>query len=282
MTKSTVLYPQATWRLLVDPPLDGATNMAIDEAILYALADGQSVPTLRFFRWKPPCLSLGYNQRWRELDEAACRKLGYTWTRRPTGGRAILHTDEVTYSLIIPQSDPRVQGGIVGSYRALSFGLLKGLEKLGVGARQVTTEEFRTSRKAGKGNPVCFDTPSRYEIIWNGKKLIGSAQLRRKKVVLQHGTLPLGGDLNRILDVLNFSNAEREQQQQLLPRRATTLAQVVGQNLTFEEVTDALAQGFTEVLNLTFQESSLTDQEQRLADQLRVEHYASDEWNKRI
>jgi lipoate-protein ligase A len=282
MTNPTVPYPQATWRLLIDPPLDGATNMAIDEAILYALADGQVPPTLRFFQWKPPCLSLGYNQRWRELDEVACRKLGYTWTRRPTGGRAILHTDEITYSLIIPQGDPRVQGGIVGSYRALSFGLLTGLETLGVKASQVTKEEYRTNRQAGKSNPVCFDTPSRYEITWQGKKLIGSAQLRRKKIVLQHGTLPLRGDLSRILDILNFSEIEREQQRQLLAQRATTLEQVLGKILTFEEVAEALAHGFAKDLNLTLQESSLTDQEQRLADQLRVEHYASNDWNKRV
>ena len=86
--------------------------MAIDEAILYALAEGYGMPTLRFFQWAPPCLSLGYNQHWGEVDEATCKRLGYTWTRRPTGGKAILHTDEITYSLTIPQDDPRIQGGV--------------------------------------------------------------------------------------------------------------------------------------------------------------------------
>ncbi|MFQ5578331.1 MAG: biotin/lipoate A/B protein ligase family protein, partial [Anaerolineae bacterium] len=86
----------AVWRLLITPPADGATNMAIDEAILHALADGDGRPTLRFYRWEPPCLSLGYNQRAADADEAACRALGYTWVRRPTGGRAILHTNELT------------------------------------------------------------------------------------------------------------------------------------------------------------------------------------------
>ncbi len=275
-------YPHAVWRLLITPPLDGATNMAIDEAVLYALAEGNGVPTLRFFQWDPPCLSLGYNQHWDELDESTCRQLGYTWIRRPTGGRAILHTDEVTYSLIIPQDDPRVQEGIVGSYRVLSFGLLNGLARLGVRAQQATKEDLRASRQASKGGPVCFDTPSRYEITWQGKKLIGSAQLRRKKIVLQHGTLPLCGNLNRILKVLRFSEAEREQQRELLPQRAATLEQVLGKVLSFEEVSSALAQGFTEELNLTLQEISLTEQEQQLAGKLRANQYANDNWNKRI
>lgn len=275
-------YPPATWRLLITPPLDGATNMAIDEAILHALADGHGSPTLRFFQWEPPCLSLGYNQHWHEVDEVACRRLGYTWTRRPTGGKAILHTDEVTYSLIIPQEDPRIQGGIIESYRLLSLGLLRGLEKLGVQATQATGEDGAATSWAARGGPVCFDTPSRYEITWQGKKLIGSAQLRRRKIVLQHGTLPLTGDLNRILAALNFTPEERAVQAELLPRRATTLEQVTGRALAYDEVMAALVAGFAEELNLTLPEMPLTEQEQALADKLRTEQYAHDSWNKRV
>lgn len=275
-------YPHATWRLLITSPLDGATNMAIDEAILYTLAEGYGTPTLRFFQWEPPCLSLGYNQHWDEINEAACRERGYTWTRRATGGKAILHTDEATYSLIIPQDDPRIEGGIVASYRVLSFGLLCGLEKLGLQTAQASKDEVLAQRQAAKGGPVCFDTPSRYEITWQGKKLIGSAQLRRKKIVLQHGTLPLHGNLNRIIDVLNFSDSEREQQQRLLPRRATTLEQALGKVLSFDEVVKALAQGFAEQLNLTLKEMPLSEQEQAFVDKLRTEQYANEKWLKRV
>jgi lipoate-protein ligase A len=256
--------------------------MAIDEAILHALADGQGMPTLRFFQWEPPCLSLGYNQHWQEVDEAACRRLGYTWTRRPTGGKAILHTDEVTYSLIIPQDDPRIQGGIVESYRVLSYGLLQGLETLGVRAAQATKEDIRAISRAAKGGPVCFDTPSRYEITWQGKKLIGSAQLRRRRIVLQHGTLPLYGDLNRILDALNFSAEERTRQAGLLPQRATTLEQVLGKTLCYDEAVAAMIEGFAQHLNLTLREMPLTEAEQVRANKLRTEQYASDSWNKRV
>jgi lipoate-protein ligase A len=282
-TPQNSAYPPATWRLLITPPLDGATNMAIDEAILHALAEGHGIPTIRFFQWEPPCLSLGYNQHWHDVDETVCQRLGYTWTRRPTGGKAILHTDEATYSLIIPQNDPRIQGGIVESYRALSFGLLKGLEKLGVQAKQATKADIQAQKQArdAKG-PVCFDIPSSYEITWQGKKLIGSAQLRRKQVVLQHGTLPLHGDLNRILEVLTLSDEAQARQAELLPQRATTLAQILSKVLSFDEVVVALAGGFAQQLNLTLQEMPLTNQEQSLVDKLRAKQYANEAWNKRI
>ncbi|MBI1879507.1 MAG: lipoate--protein ligase family protein [Chloroflexi bacterium] len=281
-TQPSPIYLSTTWRLLITPPLDGATNMAIDEAILHALAEGHGTPTLRFFQWEPPCLSLGYNQHWQEVDEDACQRLGYTWTRRPTGGKAILHTDELTYSLIIPQDDPRIQGGIVESYRVLSFGLLQGLENLGVQATQAAKEDITATSRSIRGGPVCFDTPSRYEITWQGKKLIGSAQLRRRKIVLQHGTLPLYGNLNRILAALNFSEEERARQAALLPQRATTLEQVLGKALCYNEVVVAMIEGFAEQLNLSLKEMPLTEAEQALAGKLRAEQYAHDSWNKRV
>lgn len=277
-----ITYPPATWRLLITPPLDGATNMAIDEAILHTLADGAGIPTLRFFEWDPPCLSLGYNQHWSDVNIAACERLGYTWTRRPTGGKAILHTDEATYSLIVPLDDPRIQGGVVESYRVLSTGLLRGLAYLNVEAQQASKQSVRDQRQAGRGGAVCFDTPSRYEITWDSKKLIGSAQLRRRKIVLQHGSLPLCGDLNRILDALALSDEEYELQARLLPQRATTLERVLDRTLSTKDVFKALARGFAEQLNLTLKEMPLNEREQALAGKLRAEQYANDTWNKRV
>lgn len=281
---STKQFLPATWRLLITPPLDGATNMAIDEAILQALAEGQAPPTLRFFEWAPGCLSLGYNQKWREIDLAALEQHGYTWTRRPTGGRAILHIDEATYSLITPESDPRIQGGITESYRVLSTGLLRGLERLSLEAGQASREDLRALRQAVNrgGGPVCFDTPSRYEITWQHKKLIGSAQLRRKKMVLQHGTLPLHGDITRIIDVLAFSDSEREHQRRLLPHRATTLETALGRVVPVEEAFAALAAGFAEALALTLVRGDLSERELALAEQLRAGQYANEAWLKRI
>ena len=225
---------------------------------------------------------MGYNQHWQEINLPSLAARGYSWTRRPTGGKAILHTDEVTYSLIIPQADPRIQGGVVESYRVLSMGLLRGLQHLGVEAKQASREEARSKRQTAGGGPVCFDTPSVYEITVNGKKLIGSAQLRRKKIVLQHGTLPLYGELNRIIDVLDFPQTEQEIQRALLPERATTLASVLGRIVSYDEAVDALTVGLREQLNLTLEQLPLSKREQVLVDQLLSQQYSNNAWLKRV
>ncbi len=270
-------FPPSLWRLLITPPTDGATNMAIDEAILYALAEGNGQPTLRFYTWEPPCLSLGYNQHWQDVDEAACQALGYTWVRRATGGRAILHTDELTYSIITRSNDPRVAGGITESYRQLSRGLLLGLRRLGAQAAQ----SKGNMPKNPKQGAACFDTPSHYEVTLNGKKLIGSAQVRRKGMVLQHGTLPLSGDITRIFDALALSQAEKSDLSRKLLARATTLEKELGRVISFEVAADALAADFSQTLNLRLQPGQLSPRERELTAQLRAEQYANDAWNKR-
>jgi len=273
------------WRLLITPPADGATNMAIDEAILHALANGAGCPTLRFYQWEPPCLSLGYNQSHAEVDEAACAHLDYTWVRRPTGGRAILHTDELTYSVIAPDSEPRVRGGILKSYRQLSTGLLAGLRALGADVFQAQEEKALNSQKSA----VCFDTPSNYEITVRGKKLIGSAQVRRRGMVLQHGSLPLSGDLTRVFACLRTVGPGSDQPRQnpaewgdWLLARACTLEQALGRGVSFREAADALAKGFASALNLQLEPGDLSEDERILVERLSHEQYANDEWNRRV
>ncbi|MFQ5613935.1 MAG: biotin/lipoate A/B protein ligase family protein [Anaerolineae bacterium] len=273
--------PRATWRLLISPPADGATNMAVDEAILHALADAPETgwPTLRFFQWDPPCLSLGYSQRWADVDEAACARLGYTWVRRPTGGRAILHTDELTYSVIAPETEPRLAGSLIESYRSLSRGLLSGLNRLGSAPIQAKGEKGRNPQQSA----ACFDTPSYYEITHtDGRKLIGSAQVRRRGMVLQHGTLPLRGDITRILEVLNLAEAERASLKESLAARALTLEQALRRPVSFEEAVEAISRGFEQALNLRLEPGELTDREQALVEELRRQRYAAAEWNQRL
>jgi lipoate-protein ligase A len=270
-------YPPATWRLLVDGPGDGATNMAVDEAILLAVIEGASPPTLRFYGWSPACLSLGRNQPLDDVDRAACRAADVDVVRRATGGRAILHCDELTYALALCQDDPRATGDVVESYRRLSAGLLAGMQALGVAAVQA-----RGHRKPdGELSPVCFETPSDYEITASGRKLIGSAQWRSQGGVLQHGTLPLQGDLSRVIDCLAFTAAERLDQRRRLRAAATTLAEVLGRVLPFERVAEALSEGFARTLNLSLIPGALTAAERARADDLRRERYAAAEWTAR-
>ncbi|MGD9374554.1 MAG: lipoate--protein ligase family protein [Anaerolineae bacterium] len=267
-------YPVATWRLVIDCSADGATNMAIDEAIMLAVIDGASPPTLRFYGWSPPCLSLGRNQPLADVDQAACRAAGVDVVRRPTGGRAILHTDELTYSVILPQSDPRAEGGVTESYRRLSEGLLAGLHLLGV-------EASRSLGRKPSGDPsaVCFEVPSDYEIVVGARKLVGSAQWRSKGGVLQHGSLPLWGDLARIVDYLAFSEEERARQRPHVRARALTVQTAKGgQRVSFDDAAQAMAKGLATSLNLLLEPGGLSAQERKQAAVLRRGRYATAGW----
>jgi len=272
------VYSPATWRLLVHGPADGATNMAVDHAILEAVVEGASPPTLRFYAWSPPCLSLGRSQRLSDVDLEACCAAGVDIVRRPTGGRSILHTDELTYSVTLLQTDPRTEGGVVEGYRRLSEGLLAGLHRLGVPAAQAVGE-----RKPGQDpTAVCFEVPADYEIAVAGRKLVGSAQWRARGGVLQHGTLPLYGDLTRIVDYLTLSDADREAQRRRLHLQALTLEEALGFILPFEKAVDALVAGFAQALNLVLVSAELAPRERALSADLKDRIYAAPEWTARL
>jgi lipoate-protein ligase A len=265
-------YSPSTWRLVRSGALDGATNMAVDEAILRSVADGLSPPTVRLYSWDPPCLSLGRGQPDLDVDRDSVMSSGYDLVRRPTGGRAILHVDELTYAVIAPETEPRVSGGIVESYRRLSRGLVRGLQLLGV---DHACAESRSEEKRCKG-PVCFEVPSDYEITARGRKLVGSAQMRSSGVVLQHGALPLYGDITRICSLL----ATRPDPS-AIRRRATTLEECLARRVTWEEAAACIAAGLQEVLNLKLLDGGLTDKEISLAQVLRERKYDTEAWVRR-
>jgi lipoate-protein ligase A len=271
-------YPPARWRLLITGFADGATNMAIDEAIMRGVLEGLAPSTLRFYGWEPPCVSIGYSQSLeKEIDLARCAGAGVDWVRRPTGGRAILHVDELTYSVVTRLDDPRAAGGVVESYRRLSRGLVAGLSLLGVPAIQA---EYQRNENTNGFSSACFDVPSHYEVTVDGKKLVGSAQVRRQGVLLQHGTLPLYGDITRLVDYLRLdSDAEREALRRKLAQRAATLETALGRRVEFEEAARAMAQGFAQALNLELVAGELTPQEREWAEEGRRLRYANPEWN---
>ena len=269
---------EATWRLLNTGLNDGATNMAVDEAILLAVAEGRSPPTLRFYGWQPPCVSIGYAQSLRdEVDLDACRGHGYTWVRRPTGGRAVLHIDELTYSVTAAQEDPRVAGDIVTSYRRLSLGLVAGLRLLGCGAVQAGRQPRGERDVAEARSAACFDVPSHHEVMALGRKLVGSAQVRRKGVVLQHGALPLMGDVSRLVDVLALDEPSRASLRAKLRWRAIALDEALGGPVSFDQVAAALQEGFARALNLVLEPGELSADEQADVVRLRAK-YEGDDW----
>jgi lipoate-protein ligase A len=212
------------------------------------------------------------------VDFEKLRTAGWDVVRRLTGGRAILHTDELTYSVAVPVGDLRVAGGVVESYRRLSTGLLAGLRHLGAGV-----EADRKAEAAhGVQNPVCFEVPSDYEITVKGRKLLGSAQTRRSEVVLQHGALPLDGDLGRICDVLVFgSEEERAGARDRIRGRAITLSEALSKPISMARATGALMAGFCKALNLQLEEDELTPWERARAEELIAEKYGAEAWNRR-
>src|SRR3989441_5516471 len=170
------------WRLLVDAPAGGGWTVAVDEVLLAGVAAGPTPPTLRFYGWTPPCLSLGYFQPFDVVDLDGCRALGVEVVRRPTGGRAILHDRELTYSVALPASLLGHDGGVPPSYPRLSLALQEGLRRL----RAPATLAPAPPPGSVQHGPVCFDRPSAHEILLNGRKLVGSAQMRRGGGLLQH------------------------------------------------------------------------------------------------
>ncbi len=267
-----------TWRLLNTSPARGAWNMAVDEAILEHIGRGEAIPTLRLYAWDPPCLSLGQAQPFADVDIARLEERGWDVVRRPTGGRAILHTDEITYSIVAPADEPRVAGSILESYNRLSIALLQAVKALGlpVEIKEDTGLSHETS------NPVCFEVPSAYEITVNRKKLIGSAQARRKEGVLQHGSLPLTGNLARITEALTFpDDSTRVDAAARLLSRATTVESVLGHKVIWNDAAQAFVWSFEAKLGLSFEVGELSASEQSRADELVHEKYNHPDWTRR-
>ena len=268
-----------TWRLLNTPSARGAWNMAVDEAILEHTTRGDALPTLRLYAWDPPCLSLGYAQPFEDVDTTRLESHGWEVVRRMTGGRAILHTDELTYSVTGPVGEPRLAGSILESYNRLAQALLMAVHDLGL---PVEMKEGKADA-SGQTNPVCFEVPSMYEITVNGKKLIGSAQARRKEGVLQHGSLPLTGDLSRIVQALVFADeSAREKAAQRLLDRAATVETVLGRIVDWETAAQAIVLAFEAQLDLSFETGELTESELARAEDLVKEKYAHPSWTERI
>lgn len=328
------------WRLIRSGHLSGAMNMAVDEAIMRSVAEG-GPPTLRFYGWEPPAISIGYFQdAEKQVDFAACKSVGVDVVRRPTGGRAVLHDVEVTYSLALPEENPIVPKGITESYREISEGMVRGLRRLGLDAKMVALHRRRPGDRddgeasagwegtapgqegaleaagsTGQGigprsesvlrqesaprvgarehevvveeparslsSAACFDAPSWYEVTVGGKKIVGSAQVRRMGVLLQHGSILLDLDAEKLFTCLRFSSdsARRRAMEKFL-EKATSIWAVLDRPVSFMETSEAVLQGLAERLGVEFREGELTPAEKKMAEQLAATKYCRLDWNR--
>ena len=267
-----------TWRYLPYAVYSGAENMAIDEALLLTMAHtAQPQPVLRFYGWSPATLSLGYAQSYhKEVDEEACLAEGIEIVRRPTGGRAVLHQYELTYSVIAPEHDPHVSGTVIESYLKISQALLKGLKALGVPAEMIACGGLN-----GASSSACFDAPSWYELVVDGRKLVGSAQVRKEGMLLQHGSILLHFDADLLFRLLKFPNEEIRQR--LLTgfmTKACALDEVWTHPIDRGELEKEICSGFCKIMGIELILSQLTEQEKILMEEV-LHKYRSEGWTKK-
>lgn len=247
---------------------DGSYNMAVDEAILKSAEENPDKPTLRLYGWKPACLSLGYFQK---LEETAnvekCRELGIDIVRRPSGGGAILHDMELTYSFTIAFSNPAVPKKLTESYFKISEALLLGMEKIGIKAKLRKGEDVKHSV-----HPYCFARESSFDIVHGGKKLIGSAQRRTEKALLQHGSIMIDINYNQIADIIKDCKSQSE----VLTEKIISINEVLGNSskkITYNDVQTAVLSGFKEKFSVDFDEEPLPETTLTLAHSLSKTTY---------
>jgi lipoate-protein ligase A len=252
-------------------------NMALDEVLLNRCALGDKTPVLRFYEWNPPGLSLGYFQKTKgRIDREGARRFGVGIVRRLTGGLAVLHDHELTYSVIMPEDYPGIPQTVVGAYRVLSQGLLAGFRRLHLPAELAVP----VRRRREDHSPVCFEEASWYELVVGGRKAAGSAQTRRKGVILQHGSIPLSVDDNKLFACFQYPNDRvRKRMQRAFGGKAVALNDLSERQFSMEEVKSAFFHGFEEGLGVTLYRTGIDKDELTAAQRLAESKYAAESWN---
>jgi lipoate-protein ligase A len=264
------------WRLLDTPPARGAWNMALDESLMESVRGG-SEPVLRFYRWSPACLSLGRNQPAAGLyDERAIRERGLDVVRRPTGGRAVLHEHELTYSAIFPD---RALGSPRYAYAAINRAFVAGLRRLGVDARI----QPRSDRPAPSPSIApCFRDPAEGEVMVDGRKLIGSAQCRERGVILQHGSLLLSGDQTVVSDLLLEPPSSPDGQAANGGKPPAVLADHLTPLPDWADLTAAVIGGWTDTFGAVLTADAPSASELDRVETISAARYAASAWTWRL
>jgi lipoate-protein ligase A len=270
------------WRLIRSGALSGQLNMALDEVLLEEVAAGRSAPVLRLYRWDPATVTLGYFQRGAAVvNLEACRRLGLDVVRRLTGGRAVLHDREATYTLIAPQRCPPFVGSILENYRIIAGVLCQALSGFGL---PVTLAPGRAGGSAGEGaeHSACFTAPNSYELLCHGCKISGGAQKRLGGAFLQHGSIPVDLDPELLfcaLDTAGELSAVAGGKQ--LAARIGWLNRWLDEPLVVVAVEEALIAAFARVLHLNFMAEDPTPEEWEKARTLVAVKYGNPQWNLR-
>lgn len=251
---------------------DAYFNMAVDECILDEVSQGRSNPVLRFYGWSPPGISLGYFQKVRKsVDVNFCKENNISIVRRLTGGRTVLHADELTYSIIIPESHCLANGSVTNSYKNISVGILEGLKKIGIPA------EISSGTSKESNSSACFEATSKYEIVINGKKIVGSAQTRKKGCLLQHGSIVISLDLEFFSKMLCLTDSQRNLFLSSFREKASDIKTETGKVVKRNVLIEGIKYGFVNFVNIDLQNDRLSKEEIKKVETL-YDKYKSDEW----
>ncbi len=238
-------------------------NMALDEAILESVGAEKVSPTLRFYAWKPAAVSIGYFQGINdEVDVEACRLRDVDVVRRVTGGGAVFHSQELTYSLVMPENYGFASGDILSSYRTICGGVIMGLAQLGINARFAPIND----------------------VVADGRKLSGNAQMRKHGCILQHGTILLSVDVDEMFMLLKVPSEKLKGKLiQEAKERVSSVSQILGRDLGYEEAVPAFKAGFAQSMQMSLVDENPSDTELLRAEVLSQEKFGSPEWtNKRF
>ena len=247
------------WRYLITENNSAARNMAIDRAVLVAISEGLVPPTVRFYTWNPPAISIGYFQSLEEeVDLKECKKYGVDYVRRITGGGAVFHEHELTYSIIIPESHPKIPKNIMDSYGNICGAVIKGLKNLGIESKYAPIND----------------------IVADGRKISGSAQTRKFKTVLQHGTVILDVDVDKMFSLLLVPDEKiRDKIIADVKQRVTSVKNLIKDNIDFNTATASMKKGFENEFNIKLEPGKLTDYEKDLTDKFEKEYFSNPDWN---
>ncbi|KIY21138.1 lipoate--protein ligase family protein [Mesobacillus subterraneus] len=273
---------KAVWRFIDSGDNSPSFNMALDEALLEWHGAGKIPPVVRFYGWNPATLSIGYFQRIeREIDMDAVQQLGLGFVRRPTGGRGVLHEHELTYSVIVTEDYPDMPKTVTEAYRVISEGILQGFQNLGLEAYFAGPKT--SAEKEALKNPrsaVCFDAPSWYELVVEGRKVAGSAQTRQKGVILQHGSILLDLDEDKLFSLFKYPNDKvKERMQRAFKSKAVAINQISSRKIELEEAKKAFKEGFEAGLRIKLDPYTLSEEELDYVNALAKNKYESEDWN---
>jgi len=253
----------ANWRIIEDSLCDGNLNMLTDHAILLACNEGKSPATLRLYGWKRPTLSIGYSQDMsKHIDLDSCQKNKIPVVRRFTGGRALLHQYELTYSVIAPIPHNLFPGSLKGSFERISHAILESLKIGGVKADRVSESKIRKRNIGFKISPACFSVSNHCEITFQGKKLVGSSQRRLRSAFLQHGSVIIESNPQLTHGLLKYSS-ERDNNSVLksLILNTTTLKEILNREPKYNVVAKWFVEGFKKSFSGNWEKGKLTRQE---------------------